>query len=143
MRLATEGRLIRFDNPIGIYIAAVQSQDLLDPDGQPIPDEWVERTRQGPPLADGLARHQRLTLEVPGDAGFKLSDVVSRRSGEKIRWGAQVAELVELAVYVRVGEPGSVPAEPRLLSPPDPEPCVGRTECRKLARSVALLEERE
>ncbi len=143
VRLATEGRLIRFDDPIGIYIAAVQSQDLLDPGGQPIPDEWVERRRQGPPLADGLARHQRLTLDVPKEAGFKLSDLVSRRTGEKIRLGAQVAELVELAVYIRVGEAGSVPAEARLLPPSDPEPCGGRPECQDLARSAALIEEGE
>lgn len=143
VRLATEGRLIRFDDPIGIYIAAVQSQDLLDPDGQPIPDEWVELTRQGPPLDDGLARHQRLTLEVPRGVGFKLSDVVSRRSGEKIRWGAQVAELIELAVYLRVGEAGSVPAQTSLLPPSDPEPCPGRPECQGLTRSAALSEDGE
>jgi len=143
VRLATEGRLIRFDDPIGIYVAAVQSHDLLDPGGDPIPDEWFERTRQGPPVGDGLARYQRLTLEVPRAAGFKLSDVVSRRSGQKIRWGAQVAELVELAVYVRVGDAGSVPAEAKLLPPCDLEPCPGRPECQELARSAGLLEERE
>lgn len=143
VRLATEGRLIRFDDPIGIYIAAVQSQDLLDPDGQPIPDGWLGRTRQGPALADGLARHQRLTLEVPRAAGFKLSDVVSRRSGEKIAWGAQIAELVELAVYVRVGEAGGVPADSKVLPPSDPRPCAGQPECEDLARSAAVLEERE
>lgn len=143
VRVATEGRLIRFDDPVGVYIVAVQSQDLLDPWGQPIPDEWVQRTRQGPPLADGLARHQRLTLEVPKDAGFKLSDVVSRRSGEKIRWGAQIAELVEVAVYVRVGDAGSVPAEPKLLPPTDPEPCAGRPQCEDLEKFAALIEDGE
>lgn len=140
VRVTTEGRPIRFDDPIGVYIAAVQSEELLDPDGQPIPEEWVKRTRQGPPLADGLARHQRLTLEIPRDAGFKLSDVVSQRTGEKIQWGAQLAELVELAVYVRVGDAGRVQAEPRLLPSSDPKPCTGRPECQDLERSAARIE---
>jgi hypothetical protein len=142
VRVATEGRPIRFDDPIGIYVVAVQSENLLDPGGQPIPDEWVQRGRQGPPLADGLARHQRIALEVPREAGFKLSDLVSRRSGKKIQWGAQLAELVELAVYVRVGDAGSVPVKPRLLPPTDPEPCRGRAECQDLERSAALIEGR-
>lgn len=140
VRLATEGRLLRFDDPVGIYIVALQSQDLLDPGGQPIPDAWVQRTRQGPPLSDGLARHQRLTLEIPKDAGFKLSDVVSRRSGKKIRWGAQIAELVELAVYVRVGDEGTVPEEPELLPPTDPAPCARRPECEDLENLAARIE---
>jgi hypothetical protein len=141
VRVATEGRPIRFDDPIGIYIVAVQSQDLLDPGGEPIPDEWVQRTRQGPPLADGLPRHQRLTLDVPKDAGFKLSEVVSRRTGEMIKWGAQLAELVELAVYVRVGDAGSIPAKPKLLPPKHPEPCAGRPECQDLEKFAALIED--
>ncbi|MDQ3729427.1 MAG: hypothetical protein M3355_07530 [Actinomycetota bacterium] len=140
VRLATEGRPIRFDDPIGVYIVAVQTQDLLDPGGQPIPDEWVQRTREGPPLSDGLARHQRLTLEVPKGAGFKLSEVVSRRSGETIQWGAQIAELVELAVYVRVGVVGCVPEEAALLSPTDPASCAGRPECEDLEKLAALIE---
>lgn len=140
VRVTTEGRPVRFDDPIGIYIVAFQSQDLLDPSGEPIPEEWVDRSRQGASVADGLVRHQRLTIEVPKDAGFKLGDLVSRRSGERIRWGAQLAELVELAVYVRVGEAGTVPVEPRLLSATDPEPCAQRRECETLARSAELLE---
>jgi len=140
VRLATEGRPIRFDDPVGIYIVAFQSQDLLDPRGQPIPDEWVKRTRQGPPLEDGLPRPQRLTLEVPEAADFKLSDLVSRRSGEKIRWGAQLAELVELAVYVRVGEAGAVPTEPTLLPSSDAGPCPQGPTCEGLEASAAEIE---
>ena len=141
VRVATEGRPIRFDDPIGVYIDAVQHQDLLGPDGQPIPDEWVTRTRQGTPLPDGLPRHQRVTLEVPNEEGFKLSDVTSRRTGEKIQWGAQLAELVELAAYVRVGAAGSIPAKPRVLPSSDPEPCAGRPECEDLEALAAQIED--
>jgi len=140
VRVATEGRPIRFDDPIGIYVVAVQSEDLLDPGGQPIPDDWVRRRRQGPALPDGLARHQRIELEVPKEAGFKLSELVSRRTGQRIQRGAQLAELVELAVYVRVGDAGRVPVKSRLLPRTDPEPCDGRPECRKLEKRAALIE---
>lgn len=139
VRVATEGRPIRFDDPIGVYIAAVQTQDLLDPDGEPIPDAWVKLTRQGRPLGDGLARHQRLELEVPPDAGFKLSDLVSRRTGERVRWGAHIAELVELAVYVRVGEPGTILAHARM--PSETPSCADKAKCQDLEANAAALED--
>jgi hypothetical protein len=132
VRAATEGRLIRFDDPIGIYVVAFQHAGLLTPSGEPIPDSWATLSRQGPPPADGLTRHQRLVLEVPTGAGFRLGDLVSRRTGERIRWGGQLAELVELAVHVRVGRAGALPVEPRAIPSTDLGPCVRRAECQTL-----------
>lgn len=138
--MATEGRLVRFDDPLGIYIVAVQRQDLLDPDGQPIPEEWVTLTRHGPDLADGLARPQRLSLQAPQGAAIKLSDLRSRRTGGKIRSGAQIAELVELAVYVRVSGPNQLPVEPLVLGQPSLRPCTQRDECQLAERAAGRLE---
>ena len=103
VRLATEGRTIRFDDPAGVHIVDVQLDELTDPGGAPLPREWCKLGRHGPPLPDGLARAQRLELEVPADAGFRLGEVRSRRTGTAIVHGAQIAELVQLAVYVRCG----------------------------------------
>lgn len=140
VRVATEGRLVRFDDPIGIYIVAVQRHDLLDPDGQPVPEDWLQLTRHGPSLGDSLARHQRLKLEAPRDARFKLSDLRSRRTGERIAMGAQIAELIELGVYVRVSEPDRLPID----APPRPQPrltpCARRDECAQVEADAARLE---
>jgi len=140
VRVTTEGRLIRFDDPIGIYIVAVQHHDLLDPDGRPVPEEWVRLTRHGPDLGDGLRRSQRLVLEAPQGAGFKLSDLRSRRTGETVTTGAQIAELVEVAVYVRVSAPDQLPVKPRPLAQPIVRPCAQREECRQAEEAAARLE---
>jgi hypothetical protein len=103
VRLATEGRLIRFDDPIGIYIVDVQTAELVGPRGEGIPREWWNLGRQEPGV-DGLPRFQRLALEIPEEAGFDLWQVRSRRTGHTIARGAELAELVQLGVYVRVSE---------------------------------------
>lgn len=140
VRVVTEGRLVRFDDPIGIYIVAVQHQDLLDPDDQPISKQWLQLTRHGPDLGDGLARPQRLTLEAPQDTGIKLSDLRSRRTGERITSGAQIAELIEVAVYVRISGPNQLPVKPVVLDQRPLEPCAQRNECQGAERAAARLE---
>lgn len=107
-RLATEGRPIRFDEPLGVYIVDVQASELLTPEDEPVPREWLRLSRQASPCADGLPRHQRLEFEVPAGAGFTLAQLRSARTGRRIEYGSQIAELVQVAVYLRVGEPGHV-----------------------------------
>ena len=135
VRLATEGRLIRFDDPIGIYILAFQSHDLLTPDGQPLPSAWFELSRQKP-SPDGLPRNQRLTVRKPQDADFALSEVRARRTGSPITHGAQIAELIELGVYIRVSERGAIPVQVAPRGPQPMVPCAERPDCaaeRRLA----------
>lgn len=113
VRAATEGRTIRFDEPIGVYIADFQHHDLLDPLGQPVSGEWFTLSRQGPKLGDRLPRFQRLVVEAPeGEKrrGFGLHDLRLRRTGEQLRWGAELAELTQLAIYLRVGPRSELPA---------------------------------
>jgi hypothetical protein len=107
-RLATEGRPIRFDDPLGVYIVDVQASELLTPEDEPMPREWLRLSREASPSQDGLPRHQRLELEVPAGAGFTLAQLRSARTGRRIEYGGQIAELVQVAVYLRVGRPGVV-----------------------------------
>lgn len=141
VRLATEGRLIRFDDPIGIYILDVQSHELVAPDDEPLPREWFNLSRQGPEGANGLPRHQRLVLEVPPEAGFSLSQVRAQRSGNSITNGAQIAELVELGVYVRVSERDQIPGSVAPHTPVPLPPCTERTNCREVREAARRLEE--
>jgi len=143
VRLATEGRLIRFDNPIGIYIVGVQHDQLLTPDDEPVPAEWFRRWRgvDAEDAGDGLARHQRMEFEVSPEEGFTLADLRSRRTGRPIRWGAEIAELVQLGVYVRVSGMDAIPVEPALLPPWRFRPCAERSDCAKVRERAGRLEE--
>jgi hypothetical protein len=142
VRLATEGRLIRFDNPIGVYIFGVQHHELLTPADEPVPREWFRRSRgvDAVDAGDGLARHQRIEFEVPPTEGFQLSDLRSRRTGRAIRWGAEIAELLQLGVYVRVSGKDATRVEPALLPPMRFEPCVERACCAAVRERAARLE---
>lgn len=112
VRFVGEGRPVGIDDPLGIYIRQLQLHELAQPDGEDVPAEWVELSRGlgAGEAADGRSRAQRLRFELPEDADFSLSDLVVRRSGEKLRFGGQLAELVELCAYVRTGEAGDLPA---------------------------------
>ncbi len=140
-RLATEGRPIRFDDPVGVYILDVQGFDLLCPGDEPLPREWLELSRQGE-LADGLARHQRLTLDIPADAGFSLAQLRSARTGRTIEHGAQIAELVQLGVYLRVGDRESVPVDVSPRPAPETPACGGDAACEGVRRDASRLEEK-
>lgn len=138
VRLATEGRAIRLDDPVGVYIVDFQHAELLTPDGEPLPSGWFELSR-GKRLADGLARHQRLVLDIPTDAGFDLSDVLSRRTGRPIAHGAEIAELVQLAIYLRVSARGVVPVD--ITAGPVPSEPADGSECAGVHLAVQQIEQ--
>jgi hypothetical protein len=119
-QLVAEGRPVAVDDPVGIAIRGVQRTGLARADGREVPEEWFTfgrgvRADQAP---DGRQRCQRLTLEVPPEAG-SVDDIVVRRTGERLRFGGQLAALVQLTAHLRTGPIGA--DRPRLLSPP-PEP---------------------
>jgi hypothetical protein len=105
--LVSEGRVVGVDDPVGVYIASVQHHELSQPDGDDVPMEWFAfgRGLSATEAPDGRQRAQRFTLEVPGDADFDLSDLIVRRTGERLRFGGQLAALVQLTLYLRAGRP--------------------------------------
>ena len=137
--LACDGRRIGFDDPLGIYIVGIQAHELLTPHGDPVSPEWFRFSRGR--RRDGVSRYQRMTFTVPPGQGFTLADLQSRRTGEVIRRGAQIAELVQVGVYLRAGASGAVAvtATPQEHEAP---PCGTPGECARL-RSLADEMERE
>jgi len=101
-RLAWEGRLVGFDEPLGVYIQGVEHTRLRRPDGGAVPPEWFRYSRGVAP------RFQRVTLEVPAEERFCVSDLVDVATGQSLRFGAQVAELMQLVLRLRVSAPGVV-----------------------------------
>lgn len=100
-RLAYERRLIAFDDPLGVYIQSVEHTRLLTPDGDPVPTEWVRFGRGSPAFGDEPARWQRVVVECPEGSGVTVSDLVDAATEQRINFGGQIAELVQVAFVLR------------------------------------------
>jgi hypothetical protein len=143
-RLAYEGRQVAFEQPIGVYLQSVEHTRLRTPSGEAVPEEWFTFSRGTEASADGGPRYQRLTFEVPPGNGCAAGDLIDVATERKIRFGGEIAELVNLVVFLRVTKPEVIAvdrATPTPLTPPatDPEGC---TEVRERAREL-LREDHE
>lgn len=105
VRFAGEGRGVGVDDPLGVYIRELQLHELEQPGGEDVPRSWLKLSRGAGATdsPDGRPRRQRLKLELPEDADFSFADLRVRRSGERLRFGGQLAELVELGAYIATG----------------------------------------
>jgi len=117
IRLAYEGRFVAFDDPLGVYIQSVESTRLRTPDDEPVPGDWFtfERGKTASQTTDGRPRWQRVTFEPPDDSGLHVSDLVDVATEQPIRHGGQVADLVQVALVLRVSDPDVEP--PGTLEP--------------------------
>lgn len=134
VKLANEGRVIALDDPVGIYITSVARHELALPGGDDVPQEWFEfgrgEARRDRPL------FQRLTFEVPAGTGFGLGDLTSRRTDTKIEHGAQIAELVQVALYLRTGAAAARPPKPDPEPRPRLVPCSEQQGCAEVRKAV-------
>lgn len=113
-RLAFEGRRVGLDDPVGIYIQDVEHTRLRKPDGSPVPQSWFRFSRGvgSESSSDGRSRYQRLVFEVPEEEPeLCVGDLTDAATGQKLVHGGQVAELVQLVVFIRVTEAGMVQAD--------------------------------
>ena len=97
-RLAFEGRLVAFDDPIGIYMQGAEHTRLRTPQGDVVPAEWFAFSRG----------NQRVTFQVPREEGFVVEDLVDVATERPIRHGGQIADLIRLVVLLRVTAPDVV-----------------------------------
>jgi len=112
-QIAFDGRELALDLPVGLYIQDVERGRLLAPDGSDVPEAWFRFSR-GEVGADGRRRFQRLTFEVPAEEHFCISDLVDAATERPIEFGGEIADLVSVALYLRVSEKGrlTVKTEP-------------------------------
>ncbi|MDX6587235.1 MAG: hypothetical protein QOI31_1708 [Solirubrobacterales bacterium] len=115
-RLAFEGRTVSLARPVGIFISSVARTRLRCPDGSIPPAEWFSLARDAGGDVDGRALHQRLVIEVPPARDYVLGDLTDVASEERIEHGAQIADLVQLALRLEVGLKARR-TRPKLLAP--------------------------
>ncbi len=131
-RLAWEGRLIGFDDSPGIYIEGVERTRLRRPDGGAVSREWFRFSRGVAP------RFQRLTVQAPAGEDLVVGDLVDSATGQQLRFGAQVAELAQLVLHLRVSPAGAGDTGRR--EPVAPAGCAGgRDNCTDILRAAQDL----
>lgn len=99
---AAQQRKISLFNPLGLYIADVDSASILMPDGEtPIPLDWFTFQRGSKVMNGGstISLSQRLVFEVPEALGLKISDLIDENTDKPIEFGAQIASRVTVALY--------------------------------------------
>jgi hypothetical protein len=136
---AFNGKEVALDDPAGIYITNVEAERLLRPDDQtPVPEEWFNLQR-GTPSEDGKQRAQRLIFEVPPDLPFVVGDLIDSQTNETIDFGWQVAQLVKVGLYVRIGAnvPGSTPKAVPLQNIAD---CANQSDCENFRNAFNAMQ---
>lgn len=92
------GKHYTLANPVGLYIAGVESDRLTLESGEPVPREWW-RVVRGEELWDSTkSRVLRLELEVPATEGIVLGDL--HVDGNPIKYGGQLAKLLSVHLFV-------------------------------------------
>jgi hypothetical protein len=109
-QLAYEGRLVAFDDPVGVYMQGVEHTRLRTPADEEVPSEWFAFSRGAAAgdSPDGRARYQRVTLEVPPGEGFVVGDLVDVATERPIRYGGEIADLLRLVTFFRVSAADAV-----------------------------------
>jgi hypothetical protein len=97
---ADEGRLITIPDPVGLYIAKLDTSGWKTPDGSNPQDCW--KLLRGNPCV-------RARFEVPGRK-FKISDITI--AGQPIMFAGQVAQSVFVKLTAALGPAGQIKDRP-------------------------------
>ena len=110
-RLAFERRLVALDDPVGVYVQGVEHARLRTPDGAPVPKEWFVAGRGSRARGAGRAPAPPAAgARGAGGRGIRRERPRRRATELPIRHGAQIAELVQLRVLVRMSAAGAAGA---------------------------------
>lgn len=106
-RLAFERCPVALDDPVGIYIQSVERTRLRTPGNEIAPLDWFSFSRglSAEEARDGRPRYQRLSIEVPKGEGLVLGDLIDAATEQPITRGGQIADLVQLAIFLRADDP--------------------------------------
>lgn len=90
--LVRQGLSVTLNDPIGLYIKKIKSAGIEVPDGYQVKDFW--KVTRGDKDKGMILRAE---FSLPAGANFSLEDV--KIGGEPLRYGAQLAEMIEMVIY--------------------------------------------
>lgn len=86
-------------NPVGLYVAGVETGGLLLPDNTTeVPREWWRVVRGSDLWSSGTSRALRVELEVPASEKLTISDLLV--GGAPVAYPGQVADLLSIHLFV-------------------------------------------
>lgn len=133
---AMTGRTIAFADPLGVYIVGF-NQGAFRWRGQPVPDEWVRRSR-GPTDA-----FQRLVFGPDDDDDAFLNEIidVTTATDQPVIGGFQVLQHLEVGPLVEVGAPKPLTDGDLIILEPlgDSIDCSNASHCEDIREVVAEL----
>jgi hypothetical protein len=105
--------LLALAEPIGVDVQGVEATRLRLPDGGDVPPEWftLECGVAAQISMDEPVGYQRVVLEVPPGEPLSISDLFDAATEQPIRYGGQIADLVQLAVRIVTSAAGIVPTD--------------------------------
>jgi hypothetical protein len=136
--LAFDGRAFAFADPVGIYIINVDHSAIRKPDGSAVPRSWFRFSRGS---RTGLPLSQRLVFQVPKSQGFTISDLIDSTTDKEIRYGGQIADLVQLGVHLRISDTDEITSQQQRHPLPDVVPCHRDPGCMQIKDSWEKFKE--
>ena len=109
---ARENRFITIENPVGLYMSAIDWSGWTTPDNTAAQSFWT--VLRGTEAQDPNQSYMvRAKFEVPKEKDYTVSDI--EIGGEPIEFGAQIAARINVRVAVLVSDVVSLPS-PRSIS---------------------------
>lgn len=103
---ARENRFITIENPVGLYMSAVDWNGWATPDQTNASQYWT--VLRGTSAIDPNQSYiVRARYQVPQNKGYTVSDI--KIGGEPIEFGAQIASRINVRVAVMVSDPEQLP----------------------------------
>lgn len=112
--LARDGYMITLQNPVGLYIAGINTSGFVTPNGSDA-QQYMKIVRGSPGMA------VRAVFEVPGSESFTVGDITI--DGQAIEFGGQIAEHITMKLT------GLAFGKGQIQNPP--QPCVDQNLAMK------------
>jgi peptidoglycan hydrolase-like protein with peptidoglycan-binding domain len=114
-KLARENRFLTLENPVGLYMASLNTSGWTTPDGTDAQAFWkvLKGKVDKDPRKSMIVRAEYI---VPASKGYAVSDI--KIGGAPIKSGSQIAEQVEMRLGALVGPKDKDPAGATTAVPP-------------------------
>ena len=130
--LVLRGNRFTLANPVGLYIAGIAEERLLQPDNRTaVPREWWKIVRGHDLWTAGQSRVLRLELEVPASENFVVGNLLV--DGSPIKYAGQLADLITVHLFVTTWMRDVAGTGPVV-------PCIG-TGCRQTGQKHIVISE--